>query len=138
MRLALLFDYCFFFVINVAFNTLFKYYNLIIIKRIAFYMGMFILSLLIVYIITLLLQRLYYKLTPVVVDMRELEGTNTTYLEWNNDVFNPALRRAYRMRRSLHVIRYNDSVNRGKPNDKFIIDETTHLAARPLPNVIFK
>ena len=91
-------------------------------------MGMFILSLLIVYIITLLLQRLYYKLTPVVVDMRELEGTNTTYLEWNNDVFNPALRRAYRMRRSL----------RGKPNDKFIIDETTRLAARPLPNVIFK
>lgn len=101
-------------------------------------MGKMLLSVLIMYIVVYLIQQLYRKLTPVVVDMRDLKDTETTYSEWNTTVFNPSIRRAHRTNRELHVIRYDDDVNRGKPNDKFVIDEPTRLSARPLPVMQFK
>lgn len=90
------------------------------------------------FVLFILFGILYRKLTPVIADMRALENTDITFLQWNDRVFNPALRRAFYSGRDVKVIRYADDKNRGGPNDKFIINEDNRLMLTPLPKVHFK
>lgn len=80
----------------------------------------------------------YKKYTPVIADMRILKDTSMTYQEWNTNVFNPALVKAYQTKRHVKVIRYEDDTNRGRINDKFEIDKHLLEWMRPLPKVDFE
>ncbi len=84
------------------------------------------------------LWELYKYYTPIIADMRILKDTSMTYQEWNVNVFNPALVKAYQTKRRVKVIRYEDDTNRGRINDKFEIDKHLLEWMRPLPKVDFE